>query len=312
MPYTINEDGPADKPFCVYRQDADGAPTGDTLGCHATEDEAGAQIGAIESNEGEQQQSVKASTSIVKQFDLELLEHREDGGKVRITTPTPDRIGDRVMPMGAQLDDYRKNPIVQYGHNYADPWATIGKTNSLETSEAGVVVDFTLRPAANEADPQNIVRLLWAGKWIQAASVGILPKSAQPNAFGGNDYSAWELLEWSLVPVPMNAQALSMAQKAVEQQPAEVVKEGRVISAKDHARMSDAIKAILQHAKDLQGYLSEHAPPEKALENPEAEAVTITTNDTQTVTPTPEFQALSDDALATLKEFQNYLKEVKL
>lgn len=51
MPYTVSKDGSGDKPFCVYKADADGNPTGKTLGCHPTAEQAGAQIGAIEHNE---------------------------------------------------------------------------------------------------------------------------------------------------------------------------------------------------------------------------------------------------------------------
>ena len=38
----------------------------------------------------------------------------------------------------------------------------------------------------------------------------------QPNEFGGNDITAWELLEWSLVPIPANQDALRLAAKALD------------------------------------------------------------------------------------------------
>lgn len=50
MPYTIAK---RDGEFCVYKKDADGNPMGESLGCHPTEKEAVAQIGAIESNSSE-------------------------------------------------------------------------------------------------------------------------------------------------------------------------------------------------------------------------------------------------------------------
>lgn len=48
MPYTIGKQGSR---YCVYKADVDGDPTGRSLGCHDTRQEAGAQIGAIESSE---------------------------------------------------------------------------------------------------------------------------------------------------------------------------------------------------------------------------------------------------------------------
>lgn len=42
MPYEIRKDGPADKPYCVYKQDG-----GDMLGCHENQRDAERQIAAV-------------------------------------------------------------------------------------------------------------------------------------------------------------------------------------------------------------------------------------------------------------------------
>ena len=97
---------------------------------------------------------------IRKTFPVKVLEKRKDGGRIVINTASIDRDKDRVMPSGMRSANYALNPIVQWAHNYRDPWATVGKSNSLEKDETGVIADFDLRPAANESDPQNIVRLL--------------------------------------------------------------------------------------------------------------------------------------------------------
>ena len=154
---------------------------------------------------------------IHKTFDIKVLKARKDGGRILISTAEVDRDRDRLFPDGIQVDHYLKNPIVQWGHNYRDPWATIGKTDNLEIQDGGVVADFTLRPAANDQDPQNVVRLLWDGGWIRTASVGFMPtQEPAANDFGGKDYAKWELLEWSLVPVPANQGALRLAMKKLD------------------------------------------------------------------------------------------------
>ena len=156
-------------------------------------------------------------TTLRKTFDVEVVDKSDDGGRVIISTAVVDRQLDRVMPLGARTENYLKNPVVQYGHNYRDPWATVGRTDRLEIStDRGIEAEFTLRPAANEADPQNIVRLLWAGGWIRAASIGFNPNwdHATPNEHGGLDFNEWELLEWSLVPIPANQEALRLAVRA--------------------------------------------------------------------------------------------------
>ena len=160
---------------------------------------------------------------IRKQFDIVVKEKRPDGGQIRISTGAVDRDKDRVLPSGARIDNYMKNPVVQWGHNYHDPWATIGKTNDLVIDANGITADFTLRPAANEHDPQHVIRLLWDGGWINAASIGFDPsvgesdagKSWQENELGGYDFTDWDLLEWSLVPIPANQEALRLAVKAL-------------------------------------------------------------------------------------------------
>jgi len=153
--------------------------------------------------------------SIRKQFDIVVRELRENGGQILINTAATDRTQDRVLPDGARLDNYMRNPVVQWGHNYHEPWATIGRTISIERRPEGLVADFELRPAANDQDPQNIVRLLWLGGWIKAASVGFIGLEMSENNLGGRDFSEWELLEWSLVPIPANQEALRLAVKGL-------------------------------------------------------------------------------------------------
>lgn len=165
-----------------------------------------------------------------KLVDFETLETTERGGKIRINTASVDRDRDRVFPSGAQIGNYMKNPVVQWGHNYRDPWATIGKTTGLDVTAEFIDATFELRPPANEADPQNIVLLLWAGGWVRTASIGFSPFGepdeqrldfhGRENEFGGMDFMRWELLEWSLVPIPANQDALRLAAKALILPPA--------------------------------------------------------------------------------------------
>lgn len=151
-----------------------------------------------------------------KSFYADVVEKTDTGGRILITTNACDRDRDRVMPHGVKLDNYLKNPVVMWGHSYDKPTDVIGKTTNLEITDSGIVADFELRPAANDQDPQNVVRLLWDGGWIRTASIGFRPLVAEPNEFGGQDFKEWELLEWSVTPVPANAAALRLAAKALD------------------------------------------------------------------------------------------------
>lgn len=160
-------------------------------------------------------------SKIYKTFKFEVKERHADGGSITVSTSVVDRDKDRVFPSGAMIDNYLKNPVVQFAHNYRDPWATIGRSDSLTIGGDGIDSDFTLRPAANEQDPQNIIRLLWEKDFIRAASIGFNPdqEHTTENEFGGFDFKQWELLEWSLVAIPANQASLARMVKALGDSP---------------------------------------------------------------------------------------------
>ena len=152
--------------------------------------------------------------------ELKIMEARDNGGRIVINTDAFDRDRDRVLPSGAQIENYMKNPVVQWGHNYKEPWATIGRTNQIVLLEDRIEVDFDLREPANESDPMNIIRLLWNKEFVKTASIGFIPfGEIEQNELGGYDFNSWELLEWSLVPIPANQEALRLAVKGFDNPP---------------------------------------------------------------------------------------------
>lgn len=104
MPYTIQEN---DGQYCVYKVDDDGGATGDSLGCHDTQEQAAAQIGAIEANEkggrlrSDQTElfqdtyaAVLAETGDKNKADLAAwgMVHRHDLMKVQVKSLTADGV----------------------------------------------------------------------------------------------------------------------------------------------------------------------------------------------------------------------------
>jgi len=148
---------------------------------------------------------------IRKQFTVE-----KEGEWLTINTGTVDRDRDRVLPSGAVLDNYLANPVVMWGHNYRDPWALIGRAAELEVTATGIRSKPEFRAPASESDPMHIIRALWDSGLVRAASIGFNPLEASPNEAGGLDFTRWELLEWSLVPVPANQEALRLAVKGID------------------------------------------------------------------------------------------------
>jgi HK97 family phage prohead protease len=144
------------------------------------------------------------------------LDIKRDGDWIVASTPDVDRDRDRVMPMGLALDNYRKNPVLFYGHSYADPWNLIGKAAEIEQDASGLRIRAELREPASDTDPMHIIKALWESGLLRAASIGFQPLEAQPNEKGGRDIQRAELLEISLVPIPANQSALRLAAKAMD------------------------------------------------------------------------------------------------
>jgi phage head maturation protease len=147
----------------------------------------------------------------------------EDGiNEVTITNEATDRDGDIVRAGGANVDNYLNNPIVLFGHNYRDPEAVVAKTLELKTKKKAIRARFQFAPWETSIGADT-TRRLWDGGFLNAASIGfipteweeIIPEGADPNdsPFWGwpLDFLEWELLEWSIVPVPANQEALRSA-----------------------------------------------------------------------------------------------------
>lgn len=109
MPYTIAERGGE---YCVFKADAAGEPTGDTLGCHATQDEAAAQIGAIEASEKRfSQDTMVAFGGSVKALGDGWIE----GPLVRFTSDADLDLEGEYFDNATDLGDATSSPVY-YDH----------------------------------------------------------------------------------------------------------------------------------------------------------------------------------------------------
>ncbi len=150
---------------------------------------------------------------IRKSVSLNTRKGAEGQDEICITTPNYDRGNDRVFPLGAILDNYQRNPIVMWLHDYKGQTPAAGipvaKCPYLKTSEEGIIAGA---PQFLEGDPfAERVKNAWDKGFIKTASIGFAPVDYEQNEKGGTDYKTWEMLEWSLVPIPMNAEAMRIA-----------------------------------------------------------------------------------------------------
>ena len=119
-----------------------------------------------------------------------------------ISTSDVDRQGDVIDQNGWDLTHYKSNPIVLWAHDYYAP--PIGVTDDIALVDGKLVAKGRFAPTEFAQE----IRALYEAKILRTASVGFIPKE-----FNGPIITKAELLEWSIVPVPANPMALSLAKE---------------------------------------------------------------------------------------------------
>ncbi len=111
---------------------------------------------------------------------------------------------------GLRFDNYRRNPVVMWAHDSTGRSPSgglpIGRTLSISRSgDGGIVAEFEFL----EDDPfAQRIRNAWDRGFLQAASISWLPIESMPAKSGGVRDVRAELLEWSIVSVPADPDAL--------------------------------------------------------------------------------------------------------
>lgn len=154
-----------------------------------------------------------------KSFDPNtVLENRKM--KFIISTGAKDR-GKEVINMDNwSFENYKANPIVGYQHavhgsyfSDPNPDMVIGKSEVSVDSFNGkkvIVAEAEFEPADINPIADKILKKLVFGS-LNAASVGILPTGTGKNEKGVYYYDGQELLEWSVVNIPMNQEAIKLS-----------------------------------------------------------------------------------------------------
>jgi hypothetical protein len=143
-----------------------------------------------------------------------------------INTKTADRDKQIVVPSGIDLSDYRKTPVVLWAHNYYE--MPIGKNQWIKTDEKGLIAKTIYHTRAGTKGQE--VHDYLADGFPLASSIGFIPlqyvgpedyKTLDLQALGldkkdiknatNGIYTKSLLLEYSRVPVPSNADAVSIA-----------------------------------------------------------------------------------------------------
>jgi len=127
---------------------------------------------------------------------------------------TVDRYGDIIRASGWQLDAYRKNPVLLFGHQSRE--LPVGKVDPIAVEGTRLIAHAEFTPQGM-SDFADTVWEMVNGGFLNAVSVGFLPLASPTPIFDadkhitGFEYNGQELLELSCVPVPANPNALQLA-----------------------------------------------------------------------------------------------------
>lgn len=125
------------------------------------------------------------------------------------STASVDRQGDSIDQSGWELENYLKNPVILFAHNYSE----LPIAKAVEVIKADSALIIKIQFASEEANPkaQQIKRLVDEGI-LNTTSVGFIQKERN-----GSIITKAELLEVSIVPVPANQDALRLAYKGLDE-----------------------------------------------------------------------------------------------
>jgi HK97 family phage prohead protease len=126
-----------------------------------------------------------------------------------ISSATVDRMGDTIAVSGWRLENFKRNPVVLWGHDGS--MLPVGRATSVWVQNGKLKAKATLAPA-DVSQYAERVRSMIAGGFLTATSVGFAPIkyafSEDPSRKYGIDFLEQELLEFSIVTIPANPDAL--------------------------------------------------------------------------------------------------------
>lgn len=157
---------------------------------------------------------------IYKDYPLEEVNEAEDLVlEFVVSTQGVDREGDTINPDGWKLDNFNKNPVILFAHDYQSP--PVAKAIATWVEDGKLISRARFTP--KEVYPFGyMIYQMYKNGFMKATSVGFTPITWEysDERKGGVNFLEQELLEWSCVPVPANPEALIAAgEKGIDIEP---------------------------------------------------------------------------------------------
>lgn len=160
-------------------------------------------------------QGAKAMESMIRKiYSSEVKEAGDRTLEFTISTEDIDRDEECIKAEGWNLTNYLKNPVVLWAHQYDEP--PVGKAVYIAPKDGKLVSRVLFADKETYPFADTVYRLCKGG-FLSATSVGFQPNDWEIGQKEGDPkktYLKQELLEFSIVPVPSNPNALQNARDA--------------------------------------------------------------------------------------------------
>ena len=153
---------------------------------------------------------------------------------------------------GLSTEGYSRNPVVMWAHDAVGRSPSgglpIGRTLELDRGPGGrIVAEFEFL----EGDPfAQRVRNAWDQGFLRAASISWLPLESRPVEGGRLRDTRSELLEWSIVAVPADPDALRESQSRMIR---ELVAEASESASREVREIVDLVTAVRRELAEEAG-----------------------------------------------------------
>lgn len=135
---------------------------------------------------------------------------------INITAGSVDRHGTIIEARGVDIDAYKRNPVVLFNHDYDK---IVGRAVNIQVRGEHIVAEIEWDEEDDFA--AGVARKMRQG-FLNAASVGFMVQEGQEDSErGAFVISRSELVEFSIVAVPSNRDALVMS-RSLQQQVADL------------------------------------------------------------------------------------------
>ncbi len=128
------------------------------------------------------------------------------------STDVMDRQGERVSQEGWDLKNFKKNPLLLWGHDHSK--IAVGNAKNIHIERTGGKPRLVFTPVFHDkTEDARALGALYEEGWMNSFSVGFIPKDMDGAT---STYLKQELLEISACNVPANPEATVMAMKSLK------------------------------------------------------------------------------------------------